>query len=59
MEATESFFAMTRLFQSNDVSLLAGFCCIYLAGQVVSGVSFSLEMYVFYTLSFSILPGAT
>lgn len=47
MEATESFFAMTKLFQSNDVSLLVVFCCIYLVGQVVNSVFFSLEMCIF------------
>lgn len=51
MEATESFFAMTKLFQSNDVSLFLVFCCIYL---VVSSVFFSLRM-SFYAVS---LPGA-
>lgn len=56
MEATESFFAMTKLFQSNDVSLLADFCCVYLVGQVVNSVFFSLEV-SFYGINFSILPG--
>uniref|UniRef100_A0A8C9EHR7 Clathrin/coatomer adaptor adaptin-like N-terminal domain-containing protein n=1 Tax=Pavo cristatus TaxID=9049 RepID=A0A8C9EHR7_PAVCR len=55
MEATESFFAMTKLFQSNDVSLFVVLRCIYLARRVVSSVFFSLKM-SFYAIS---LPGAT
>lgn len=52
MEATESFFAMTKLFQSNDVSLPFVFC-IYLVGQVVPQDTY------FYTISFSALSEAT
>lgn len=52
MEATESFFAMTKLFQSNDVSLLVVFCCICLVGQAVNSVFFSLEMCVFIQSAF-------
>lgn len=52
MEATESFFAMTKLFQSNDVSLLVVLCCIYLLGQVVHSVFYSLEVCDFMQSSF-------
>lgn len=52
MEATESFFAMTKLFQSNDVSLPFVFY-IYLLGQIVP-----LNMH-FYTIGFSVLSEAT
>lgn len=52
MEATESFFAMTKLFQSNDVSLLVVFCCCYLMGQVVNSGFFSLEIRVFIQSAF-------
>lgn len=52
MEATESFFAMTKLFQSNDVSLLFVFCCIYLVGHVVNSVFFILEMCIFIQSAF-------
>lgn len=52
MEATESFFAMTKLFQSNDVSLLVVFYSIFLVRQVGNSVFFSLEVCLFLQSAF-------